>query len=101
MADSDVFRLTQEQDTDEMVVHPDASEYFFPGTSTIQTRARYMLFIPDLPEGEQRLQAEMAGQADESGCPGLGLDNNGTSVVCLRKTGIPTCPSLRINFAIY
>ena len=46
----DVIRLFQEQETrDELgvgTIRDAFSEYFFPGTSTIQTRARYMLFIP-------------------------------------------------------
>ncbi len=46
----EVVRLFQEQDTrDELgigVIRDAFSDYFFPGTSTIQTRARYMLFIP-------------------------------------------------------
>jgi hypothetical protein len=45
----DVVRLYQEQETrDELgvgTIRDAFSEYFFPGTSTIQTRARYMLFI--------------------------------------------------------
>jgi len=46
----DVVKLFRERDTvDELGVGTarDAfSNYFFPGTSTIQTRAKYMLFIP-------------------------------------------------------
>lgn len=46
----DVVKLFQEQETlDELgvgTIRDAFSEYFFPGTSTIQTRARYMLFIP-------------------------------------------------------
>lgn len=46
----DVIRLFQEPETlDELgvgTIRDAFSEYFFPGTSTIQTRARYMLFIP-------------------------------------------------------
>ncbi|NMD42124.1 MAG: hypothetical protein GYA86_02290 [Firmicutes bacterium] len=46
----DVVRLFQEQETlDELgvgTIRDAFSEHFFPGTSTIQTRARYMLFIP-------------------------------------------------------
>ena len=44
------------------------SDYFFPGTSTIQTRARYMLFIPwmyrDL-EDQQVSSADIADRARE------------------------------------
>ena len=46
----DVISLFREQDTlDELGIGSirDAfANYFFPGTSTIQTRARYMLFVP-------------------------------------------------------
>ncbi|NLA05593.1 MAG: hypothetical protein GX881_07785 [Firmicutes bacterium] len=46
----DVVKMFQEQETlDELgvgTIRDAFSEYFFPGTSTIQTRARYMLFIP-------------------------------------------------------
>ena len=46
----DVINLFKEQDTrDELGIGSirDAfSDYFFPGTSTIQTRAKYMLFVP-------------------------------------------------------
>ena len=46
----DVVKLFHEQDTrDELGIGSirDAfADYFFPGTSTIQTRARYMLFVP-------------------------------------------------------
>jgi hypothetical protein len=46
----DVIHLFREQDTrDELgigTIRDAFAEYFFPGTSTIQTRARYMLFIP-------------------------------------------------------
>ena len=46
----DVVRLFQEQETlDELgvgTIRDAFSDHFFPGTSTIQTRARYMLFIP-------------------------------------------------------
>ncbi len=45
-----VIRLFQEQDTrDELgigVIRDALSDTLFPGTSTIQTRAKYMLFIP-------------------------------------------------------
>ncbi|MFW5856203.1 MAG: DUF6361 family protein [Bacillota bacterium] len=46
----DVVKLFREKDTrDELgigTIRDAFSDYFFPGTSTIQTRARYMLFVP-------------------------------------------------------
>lgn len=46
----DVVGLFREQDTrDELgigTIRDAFANYFFPGTSTIQTRARYMLFVP-------------------------------------------------------
>lgn len=46
----DVVKLFREKDTrDELgigTIRDAFSNYFFPGTSTIQTRAKYMLFIP-------------------------------------------------------
>ena len=46
----DVVHLFKEQDTrDELgigTIRDAFADHFFPGTSTIQTRARYMLFIP-------------------------------------------------------
>lgn len=46
----DVVNMFQERDTrDELgigTIRDAFSDYLFPGTSTIQTRARYMLFIP-------------------------------------------------------
>lgn len=46
----DVVHLFKEQDTrDELgigTIRDAFADYFFPGTSTIQTRARYFLFIP-------------------------------------------------------
>ena len=46
----DVVKLFREKDTiDELgvgTVRDAFSNYFFPGTSTIQTRAKYMLFVP-------------------------------------------------------
>jgi hypothetical protein len=46
----DVIQLFQGQETvDELgigTIRDAFADYFFPGTSTIQTRARYMLFIP-------------------------------------------------------
>ena len=46
----EVVRMFHEQDTrDELgigIVRDAFSDFFFPGTSTIQTRAKYMLFIP-------------------------------------------------------
>jgi hypothetical protein len=46
----DVIHLFSERDTrDELgigSVRDAFSDYFFPGTSTVQTKARYMLFIP-------------------------------------------------------
>lgn len=46
----EVVRMFHEQDTrDELgigVIRDAFSDFFFPGTSTIQTRAKYMLFIP-------------------------------------------------------
>lgn len=70
----DVVRLFQEQETrDELgvgTIRDAFSEYFFPGTSTIQTRARYMLFIPWIYRRleEQRLsgaEMEQRARADE------------------------------------
>ena len=46
----DVVQLFSERDTrDELgigTIRDAFSEHFFPGTSTIQTRAKYMLFVP-------------------------------------------------------
>src|SRR5690554_6009179 len=46
----DVVRLFKEQDTRDEIgigtIRDAYADFFFPGTSTIQTRARYMLFIP-------------------------------------------------------
>ena len=46
----DVVQLFRERDTrDELgigTIRDSFSDYFFPGTSTIQTKVRYMLFIP-------------------------------------------------------
>jgi len=46
----DVIHLFRERDTrDELgigTVRDSFSDYFFPGTSTIQTKVRYMLFVP-------------------------------------------------------
>jgi hypothetical protein len=46
----DVVKLFQERETrDELgigTIRDAFADYFFPGTSTIQTRARYMLFVP-------------------------------------------------------
>jgi len=46
----DVVQLYRERDTrDELgigTIRDAFSDYFFPGTSTIQTRAKYMLFVP-------------------------------------------------------
>ncbi len=46
----DVVHMFQEKDTrDELgigIIRDAFADYFFPGTSTIQTRARYMLFVP-------------------------------------------------------
>ena len=46
----DVIHLFRDRDTrDELgigTIRDSFSDYFFPGTSTIQTKARYMLFIP-------------------------------------------------------
>jgi hypothetical protein len=46
----DVIQLFREQETlDELgigTIRDAFADYFFPGTSTVQTRARYMLFIP-------------------------------------------------------
>ena len=51
----DVVKLFQEKDTrDELgigTIRDSFSDYFFPGTSTIQTRARYMLFVPWIYKG--------------------------------------------------
>lgn len=66
----DVIDLFQEQDTrDELgigAVRDALADLFFPGTSTIQTRARYFLFIPwiylDL-ESRKTPSAEMSRRA--------------------------------------
>ena len=46
----DVVHLFREQDTrDELglgTIRDAFADYFFPGTSTVQTRVRYMLFVP-------------------------------------------------------
>jgi len=46
----DVVHLFREQDTrDELglgTIREAFSDHFFPGTSTVQTRVRYMLFVP-------------------------------------------------------
>lgn len=46
----DVIHLFRERDTrDELgigTIRDSFSDYFFPGTSTVQTKVRYMLFIP-------------------------------------------------------
>ncbi len=69
----DVVKLFREHDTrDELgigTIRDAFSDYFFPGTSTIQTKVRYMLFIPWIynmleekkvkyPEIEDRARAE-------------------------------------------
>ena len=66
----DVIALFHEQDTrDELglgAVRDGFADLFFPGTSTIQTRARYFLFVPwvylDL-ERREVPSADMAGRA--------------------------------------
>ena len=67
----DVIALFHEQDTrDELglgAVRDGFADLFFPGTSTIQTRARYFLFIPwvylDLERRGLPWHADMAGRA--------------------------------------
>ncbi len=66
----DVVRLFQEQETrDELgvgTIRDAFSDYLLPGTSTIQTRARYMLFVPWIYkrlEGKGLSGAEMERQA--------------------------------------
>jgi len=66
----DIIHLFSDRDTrDELglgTIRDAFAEYFFPGTSTIQTRARYMFFVPwiykavesrDLPSAELAVQA--------------------------------------------
>ena len=76
------------------------SEYFFPGTSTIQTRARYMLFIPWIYRrlGEQRLsraEMERRARADEirllQDLPGS-EDNNGVIGSMSQENRDPNLP---------
>jgi hypothetical protein len=61
-----ILALFRERDTrDELgvgVIRDLLADEFFPGTSTIQTRLRYMLFVPWI---YQELEAE--------GCPSAGL----------------------------
>ncbi len=55
-----VVQLFREQDTrDELgigTIRDAFADYFFPGTSTIQTRVRYMLFIPWIYQGLEQKQ---------------------------------------------
>lgn len=66
----DVVQLFREQDTrDELgigTIRDAFANYFFPGTSTIQTRARYMLFVPWIYQELERKRvpsAKIAGRA--------------------------------------
>jgi len=66
----DVVHLFRERDTrDELgigTIRDAFSDYFFPGTSTIQTKARYMLFIPWMYMDLERREvpsATIAGKA--------------------------------------
>jgi hypothetical protein len=66
----EVVRLFREQETrDELgilTIWDALANHFFPGTSTIQTRARYMLFIPWIYLGLEEKEvssAEIAGRA--------------------------------------
>jgi hypothetical protein len=60
----DVVQLFREQDTrDELgigTIRDAFANFFFPGTSTIQTRARYMLFVPWI---YQRLERKRVASA--------------------------------------
>lgn len=55
----DVINLLSEQGAvDELgigVIRDAFANYFFPGTSTIQTRAKYFLIVPSKPLNEMRL----------------------------------------------
>lgn len=54
----DIISMFKERETrDELgvgTVRDAFSNYFFPGTSTIQTRARYMLFVPWIYSGLEK-----------------------------------------------
>src|SRR5690348_5322597 len=66
----DVVKLFSERDTrDELGVGSvrDAfADLFFPGTSTIQTRARYFLFVPWIYQELERRRAEPGKIADRA-----------------------------------
>jgi hypothetical protein len=66
----DVVQLFREQDTrDEMgigAIRDALADFFFPGTSTIQTRARYMLFVPWIYLGLERKHVPAATIADRA-----------------------------------
>jgi len=66
----EVIKMMREQDTrDELgigVIRDAFSDMLFPGTSTIQTRAKYMLFVPWLYRNHERKKtpsAEIAAKA--------------------------------------
>ncbi len=62
--------MFREQDTrDELgigVIHDAFSEMLFPGTSTIQTRAKYMLFVPWIYRTHERKKTPSAEIADKA-----------------------------------
>ena len=67
---AEVINLFREQDTrDELglgVIRDALADLMFPGTSTIQTRARYFLFIPSIyrwPGGKGLARSEVARRA--------------------------------------
>jgi hypothetical protein len=66
----DVVQLFREQDTrDELgigTIRDAFANYFFPGTSTIQTRARYMLFVPWIYLELERKRVSSAKIADRA-----------------------------------
>lgn len=66
----DVVRLFNEHDTrDELgigTIRDAFADYFFPGTSTIQTRARYMLFVPWIYRELERKRVPSAQIADKA-----------------------------------
>ena len=63
-----ILALFRERDTrDELgigVIRDLLADELFPGTSTIQTRLRYMLFVPWI---YQQLEAEEWGASDQIG----------------------------------
>ncbi|MGE5550805.1 MAG: DUF6361 family protein [Bacteroidota bacterium] len=81
----DVVRLFREQDTrDELgigTIRDAFADHFFPGTSTIQTRARYMLFVPWVYRALERKQVPSAKMADYDRAEELKL------IQTLRKAG--------------